>query len=406
MEHKITLYGNKKYIALETVSINKNKIINRKEIDNENNIQEALSLLIPGIKNINKKESGIMEINLPENAQLTILNYDNIKHYEALSELTECIKEIEYSKKWKKRMKTCATVLGLSTTAIATISSFQKDNETTLLPITITAEAITNQNLEDEITILNRDNLLYASPKEMENDVILESQIEPKFDFNLQNFFPEIGSKKDDPRKQNVENEYGDLTEKYSLITGIDQELIECLLSQERGFHSSEKDKGGAIGVAQIQVNHHEGEKLYLRNEITGKTESFIVTKELIKDLEGNIKTCATLLQNKLDYYDGNTLIFLQSYNFGYGAMDKVLEDTSNALNQTIDEIVGNPTNLEWLNLVEAYSNSKSGYGDPNYCQNVLSFYNEDEFTIKYNKDGENVKIPINILENEKSHGL
>lgn len=425
MEHKITLDGNERYLVLETIITKNNRFRNRKETNDEQQIHNGLNILIPGIKTIKELDDGTIEISIPEeNATLTISNYNIIKNYDALSEINECIKNydasqeineytknVKYPDKRKKRISTCATIFALSATAIAAISSRQKDNEDIPMPLKIKAEALTEHNLEDEITILNSDNLLYASPKEIDEVETLEMIVENTFDFNLQDFISEIGSKKDDARKQNVESEYGALTEKYALITGIDQELIECLLSQERGFHSSEKDAGGAIGVAQIQVNHHEGEKLYLRNELTGKTESFIVTTELIKDLEGNIKTCATLLQNKLDYYNGNTLVALQSYNFGYGAMDKVIENTSKETGKTIAEIINDPMNLEWMNYTQAYSDqyeTRNGYsyGDPSYIKNVMSFYNEDEFTIQYNKSDDNKTVTINYLENEKSHGL
>ena len=296
------------------------------------------------------------------------------------------------------------------------LSTFQKEHEEDTL-ITAEAKPTIDYDLEEEITVLNTSDLVYASPSPKQIIYLEEEQVQEENknqivekkeqeEFILRNIFPEISSKKEEARKQNVEKEYSALTEKYALITGIDQELLECILAQERGFHSSEKDKGGAIGVAQIQVSQHEGQKLYLRNELTGKKESFIVSHELLKNLEGNIKVCATILQNNLDYYNGNTLIALQSYNFGYGAMDKSLDIFSKNTGKTIDSILNDPTNIEWMESLKTYSDSRGGYGDPNYCKNVLNFYNEDTFTIKYNQNGENLKVPINNLENEKSHGL
>jgi len=406
MKYQITVYEAENNIILEQIAIKKNKIVKRRESDNPKEIKLYIKELMASpkeIKTVHEKKDNI-EIIFKEDLNFMICNYSRLKNSSVLDDVRRCLREYQMLEKKKKKRRAYAKVFALSVGAVIALTSLQKKNEEKEENIKIEIE--NDEELNNNITILNTNlETVYQEPPQTEfrSQHYIEVMENRQ---NLANLFPEIGSKKNDERKQNVELAYSTLTEKYANITGIDQELIECILAQERGFHSSIKDAGGAIGVAQIQVGAHIGEKLYLKNVQTGIIESFTVTENLIKNLEGNIKVCATLLQNKLEYYDGNTLIAIQAYNYGYGAMDKVLEQTAKENGKTKNQITCDPSNITWMSYAKEYKNGK--YGDNQYLEHVLDFVSEENFTVQYNNLEPNIVMSVkpDILLVEKSHGL
>ena len=160
-------------------------------------------------------------------------------------------------------------------------------------------------------------------------------------------------------------------------------------------------DPLGTIGIAQILYNDHVNKQKTLYNVLTGETETFIATEEMLKSLDGNIKTSISLLQYLLNYYDGNTLMALQAYNYGNGALDKVLKNAENRTGISREDMIHDPSCLVWLEDVKTYQNGE--YGDPNYIENVFSRYTETEFTAIY--DTENtiiIKLDQNVLKKSR----
>ncbi len=443
MNYKIKLYGNMDMILLEATELRKGKITKRIELDNENEIRTYLHEFIPQIKKI-KKEGRKAKIPLPEKGVLEITNYREIKNHEACRELRKKVKEVSiYGRKIKKLKKMALTgglILGIPLVALMNIKaktrkSEQGENQQNIKQENEYENEIINIDEKIEIRIKKNDNLntVVATPhvnvasieieEETEksndwieqSDILLEQEIEiplaerEEIPIDLSRIFENIGSKIDNPKKINVEENYGDLTEKYAEIIGIDVEILNCILAQERGYHATEIDAGGAIGVAQIQYStyvENQTRPLYLRNELTGEVEEIKVTKELLQDLEGNIKVGATILQNNLDRYNGNILLAIQAYNYGVGAMKKVLTDTSEATGISIEDIINDPSNLSWVFYVEQYANlhrEGRSYGDCNYLSHVLQFYKEEEITLKYGDEIDTNYYTVTNIEKEKS---
>ena len=167
-----------------------------------------------------------------------------------------------------------------------------------------------------------------------------------------------------DKKYTSVVENYGDTVKKYSDISGIGREILNCVLAQERGTHSTVPDGGGAIGIAQIQVNQHLGEKLTLYNVMTGEKETFTVTMELLQSVDGNIKVCVALLQSAWIEFEGNIFLMLQAYNYGEGAVDTVVVrygSTPEEINKNYKDlsfIVLNSFESEnWMSLSRTYIN-------------------------------------------------
>jgi len=174
----------------------------------------------------------------------------------------------------------------------------------------------------------------------------------------------------DDGKVEFVEENYGDTIQKYSEISGIDSSLLTCIFAQERG---------------QIQYNQHVGYVRSIENVLTNEKENFQVTDELVKSLDGNIKTGTAILQNMIKEYNGNTLIALQAYNYGAGAMNQVLRNAEARTGISVEEMIQNPTCLVWLEDAKNYMDGT--YGDPNYITNVLRRYKKETFTAIYQEN-------------------
>lgn len=254
-----------------------------------------------------------------------------------------------------------------------------------------TDEEIINDNSED----YPEANAFYNFLDERENLKLINRMHAKNLEnVNYQEYLPSFGTCSYDSKYLSVIENYGNIVKKMAEISGIDEDIIICVLAQERGIHSTIPDETGAIGVSQIQVNQHLGSTLTLYNVLTGEKESFVVTMELLQNIEGNIKTGVALLQSALIKFDGNILLALQAYNYGEGAVKTVISRTG----YTVEEINENFRDLSWMEEVYNYSDKKGGYGDKKYIDNVLSRYPKDELIIIY---GEN-PTTVNLKAMEK----
>lgn len=389
MDYRISIREKNQKVILK-LEQREHQVWNKKiKTSQEEIIQKLLSELLPLITQFKKKGKNI-KITLPEQGELILYNYPNLKHQEVLKEMREQLKQIDQKNKRKTITRGLFVTMALTVGAASQIAfhslkkkgdikeptRIETEMDLTLLPLTEMSNVVTVQ----EVALTH------------EMDLTLEN-------VPYQQYIPTLGTKQNDEKITFVKENYGEYTEKYAQISGIDQEIIECLLAQERMVHSSEIDRGGAIGIAQIQYDAHIGETLKLRNELTGEIEQFQVTDDMLKSVDGNIKVGVTILQNNLDRYQGNILIALQSYNYGVGATRKILSQTAERLNVSIDDILQDATNLEWLKEVKNYKGGN--YGDPNYLDHVLARYGKEQMTAIYS-DFEPVEFIIN-QEKEKN---
>jgi len=190
---------------------------------------------------------------------------------------------------------------------------------------------------------------------------------------------------------------YGDIISKYAKMYGLDPNLVIAVATQESGIHSEQTNKGGATGLMQIQNKVWIGENVTAYNFETNTKETVDVTLEKIQDEESNIKIGCMILQNALEYMNYNTLAGIQCYNMGYGNMNKVLNEYSKNCNKSVEEILSDVEDTNWLEY-----RSIINQGDQEYLEHVLSWAGEEINFKNVKKDGSLINIKIDNNMNSK----
>lgn len=281
------------------------------------------------------------------------------------------------SKRYKITNKIPKTVMlialagALSFVSLATINAYggkkydnKENNTVTSYYVDLDKENEMNNSISlvETEKIIKKDNEI----TDMAHQYSGANQEENKLAINYLN----LGLKKDSEKLLFVKENYGNVIGKYSKMYDLDADLICAIATQERGVHSSTVDEGGAIGLMQIQVSVWNGSKISVYNYDTGKNETIDVTLEKLKDVDFNIKTGCAIFQNYLKQMNGNIVAATQAYNMGPGTMRKILANYSYSSGKTIDEILDDTDDLNWME----YRNS-SYAGDPDYIEHVFRYY-------------------------------
>jgi len=187
-----------------------------------------------------------------------------------------------------------------------------------------------------------------------------------------------------------VMEEYGDLLTKYATRYGIDPNLMIAIATQERGVHSSDMDPGGATGLMQIQNGVWLGEEISAYNFETGKRDKYIVTNDMIRNLETNIQLGCMYFQNCLDYMHYNIPAAVQCYNMGFGNMGKILNAYSQEQGVSKVDILSDPTDTGWMDYRYLCND-----GDELYFEHVSSWLNDNSVTVLNRNNNNNVSINI-----------
>ena len=369
--------------------------------NNINMIYEFFKKIKYDIKDIYISDNKI-NITLKNGVSLQITKDINCNNLEIFKPLVEGIKYFNRKEKRKRQFR--ITLFGIMFFSIIGGVKFTKEQSANFSSSAQYVSDLNTNDLEEEPVnddIPEENNDVSATEsintRLMEEETIkLMNRIHTQSleEVNYQEYLPSFGTCSYDSKYLSVIENYGNIVRKMAEISGIDEDIITCVLAQERGIHSSVLDEGGAIGISQIQVNQHLGSTLTLYNVMTDEEETFVVTMELLQSAEGNIKVGVSLLQRALIVFKGNILLALQAYNYGEGAVLTVVKRTG----YTLDEINENFRDISWVEEVYDYSNRKGGYGDKVYIDNVLSRYPSDELTIIY---GDNPTV-VNLKLIEK----
>ena len=195
----------------------------------------------------------------------------------------------------------------------------------------------------------------------------------------------------------NAKLNYKNLIDKYSKMYGLDSNLMLALATQERGIHSEKRDSGGATGLMQIQNSVWAGKSLKAYNFEKKQYEKIIVDSKKLSDLEYNIKVGCMIYQENLRYMNYNPLLALQSYNMGYGNMDKVLKNYYLDSKKNKTDVLNNFNDTDWMNcrnIIEV--------GDKSYIENVLSYCGNSIKIVNTKPDGTKVVVNVDNKENKK----
>ena len=169
---------------------------------------------------------------------------------------------------------------------------------------------------------------------------------------------------------------YESIFKKYGEMYGIDYHIIMAIAAQEsNGDHYNNLYNGPAEGIMQIEKSVHLNNTLTAYNFLNKSEESIVVTKEALDDLETNIKIGTMILQNVLTQQNYNIPLAIQTYNFGPGNIQKVLNTCSSI--EGIDTTSLLNDNYEWMNYREFLN-----IGDPLYVEHILSYIPSKTITV------------------------
>ncbi len=240
----------------------------------------------------------------------------------------------------------------------------------------------------------------YESAKEAEEDLVETVQEEINNMVQEQSSFHFSYQDRSNSTNMDKVRKYQDIFEKYANIYGVDPNLLMAIAAQESGGdHYNNLDNGPACGIMQIEKSVHIGEIVTAYNFETGEYDTFEITEENIKDIDTNIRIGAMILRDCIRSSHHNIFIALQTYNFGYGNMNKVLRAYEEAESISKDQAMDNRTNNGWLkyrNVVDV--------GDDEYLEHVLSYMGTNEITIK-DSNGNPLTVSFtNDYLNEKTY--
>lgn len=186
--------------------------------------------------------------------------------------------------------------------------------------------------------------------------------------------------------------QYASLFQKYGEMYGVDPLLLAAKAAQERGgVHATTTDPGGALGIMQIQVNSHKNQPRTAFNYKTGKKDTIIASMGNIQKLETNIQIGTMIMQGSVVTEKYNPMLGLQGYNYGNGAMNRVVKAYASAKGTSPDAVRKNVKDTGWLAYRE--TTLGKGYGDSKYIENVLGHYPAGDGKKPYilDKDGNKV---------------
>ncbi len=164
----------------------------------------------------------------------------------------------------------------------------------------------------------------------------------------------------------------GQLIYKYASDYGIDPNIMASIAFCESSFNHDACIPGGdwykGAGVGLMQLESPSGEAVTAYNYNTNEWDTEYVTMDAACDLETNIKIGCMIFQNKLKENYGNIFLATQSYNYGQGMMDIIMD---NLYGDRKISVMQNYSDISWLDEIENVHNYPNtylpGWGESTY---------------------------------------
>lgn len=342
--------------------------------------------------------------------RVVLKEYEALKKIPMMQELREKInlsyrKELVKNKEKYARRRLGAGILvslpliGLSVSKTINFSKAEEKGYIKL-PDYSSSDYIEDDYLDDEYTFndeayeqetSNVDSSV-DNKDEINEEVIKQEQV-TKEDYYVENKYSvdiDYEDRSTSIKAENTKNAYGSIIEKYANMYGVDPNLMIALATQERGVHSDTIDAGGAIGLMQIEYKVWNNQTISAYNYETGEKDTITIDDNAMKDLYTNIKLGCMIMQANLKAMDNNPIAALQSYNYGYGNMMKVINTYATLKGKTKDEILNDPSDLGWMayrNIIEV--------GDKEYIEHVLSYLGE-QANLEFKTEAGIVDLAVN----------
>ena len=270
-----------------------------------------------------------------------------------MNDIKTDMKVVRDNKSLRNKLIAGTLALALTFGGIAALNSHKNSGNPT------TSQGIETV-MEDEDEIIDETEV--AIEEETDSALELAQMVTEGFHFSYE----------DRTREENLPNarRYEDLFEKYAHRYGLDKNLLIALAAQEScGDHYGNIGNGPAEGIMQIEKSVHLNSNVQAFNFETNEVDTIYVTEDKLQDLETNIQIGTMILRTCIENNDYNVPLALQTYNFGPGNMQKVLNACGENENIEISKMRENPNNNDWLQYREFL-----GIGDPQYIEHVFSF--------------------------------
>lgn len=433
----IEIYNNGRMIDVKAYELKGNKRIPQTITTDLISLINTISNEKTIISNIKEAKTDV-KFNYQDNT-IVIKNYDILKGYPLFNELKEKINRIYRLEKLNNgRLDRLKVTSSVSILTVAAVASFAMISEAVkgidLSKITKVTNSSLSEYDEDEDTFFKNENPFFiikegekVANKITSSDIeIIKEKIAPpkksKEDFDskksnksieIQNNLLKTESTDYKPIKLSYEDrtankkflnckkKYGDVITKWANIYGLDPNLMIAVATQEGGIHNPDDLTGGAVGLMKIEYNVWKDKDISCYNYKTNSVDKLTLTDDVMSNLNTNVQAGCMIMRQQLDYMKNNPMAALQSYNFGYGNMMTILEEYAKDNYLTVDEVLWDFNELEWLEYRHLITDNKTSYGDKNYIENVMSYFDSDTLNY-YTNDNNLVSIEIGHVKTSK----
>lgn len=262
-------------------------------------------------------------------------------------------------------------------------------------------ELINETNLEEMLSELETNNT-------QEDNIFENNDDFTKEDINTT--YLDYSESRDEKKQEYAYDNFNSLVTEYANKWGISPNIIMGMLTQESG--------GKEVNLMQIQFYSWEDQLITAYNFRDNTYQTIVLTKnpekyanqnvmritpDDLKNPKTNISVGCILLRKSAESMNYHVGASIQCYNFGISNMNKVLNQTSNVTGLSVDEILDDQSNLDFMDYTGIIN-----VGDSEYLNHVMSFVQnpEDGFYIKYrDRDGNIIENNVAILpENTMSY--
>lgn len=336
--------------------------------------------------------------------------YVKYKHFDIIFDSNDIFSILEYKKllnyfrkqeelaikrkALKGKVAALTTAIGLT---IGGISIVDLDDES---PKDLIDNNTTSSSMSDDsinISESKLDELIANSLSDENNEVLNECLNIVEYDFSCFN----------EEKKDLTKEQLGETINYYADIYGLPSDVILAIATHENGLTRDNtildyqyKNRGGAIGPMQVQVNIWLDQQLNVFNYKTQQYEKIIITMDNLSDYKENIRIGCAIYQDNLNKLYHNNAAAIICYNCGITKFkQKIIDPYCEETGLSYEDVLKDFNNLTWLknekNIIgvkKARELSVPEEGDPKYLPNVLAFIDGDEIEMSskgiINNDG------------------
>lgn len=349
------------------------------------------------------------------------------------NERTNFIQSLQLRILYANKLKLAS--LALTGTLLVTGTVFMINGNANLHKQQESVTNITVEDLEPSKKNIVGDNVETVEEHEETNDFVVIEEIEPTSyiepeEQNIESFSERLaetvelqknyngydnsrimlGARVNSDKIESIfESEEGRTIIETATTYGIDPYILFAKGLAESGLQHEACCPGGnrynGYGVGAFQLESPDGRVVKAWNYETDSEDSLSVTMENAVDFKLNAQAAAMYFQNRIELYNGNPYLALQSYNYGQGMMRIIIHDYAKQKGITEEEVKNNINDLGWLSIVEdvhrnpnnyyyrvmldldetdpaiiteaqaKYVWKHATYGNPHYLADVLSYY-------------------------------